>query len=421
MPIKGLTERRRLPRIGKIHLGVRVKPEGKNEYPKATDYLVFDPNHPQYAELVEQYGEKPTELRVIFPLDDPEKFAAQYYRLYSRSRGLVCKGDGEMAMRMVDTATGALANRDSKEVVNREVTCEGRECPDYGKRGCGEVMNLQFLLPEVSGFGVWQIDTGSINSILNVNNALDLVKQIYGRVSMVPLILALEPKEVTNPDDGKKKTVRVLNIRSEDNMLEAFRKGQLPPLELVEGMAEEVILPETDTAPFIDLPSITGPEAEPDLFEDEKPKSEPEAPGTTKEASQDESKAEALTPDHKTTVVPNEKSPFPPSPKAGDIVVVKTTGKRYECQLEPIEGGGDIVKWAIVTKPEETPPVEQQPKPSILSGPPWPEMTFDDLQNYVKAHKKDMGWLFKNVGMTVDEAKAKPYDCAMEIKQLAGW
>ncbi|KKN16945.1 hypothetical protein LCGC14_0970620, partial [marine sediment metagenome] len=162
-PIKGLTERRRLPRIGKIHLGIRVPAtDTTKEHPKAVDYFVFDPDHPQYAELVKTYGEQPKELHVVFPLDDPEAFASQYYRLYSRSRGLVCKGDGETATRMFDTKTGVLANRDSKEVVNKECTCAGRECPEYGRRGCGEVMNLQFLLPEVSGFGVWQIDTGSI-------------------------------------------------------------------------------------------------------------------------------------------------------------------------------------------------------------------------------------------------------------------
>ncbi len=264
-PIKGLSEKRRLPRIGKLHLGVRVKREDGVEYPRAVDYFVYPPDHPQLKELIVTYGEKPKELRIIIPVEDEEKFASQYYRLYSRTRGLVCKGDGETAVRMIDTATGALANRESKEVELKEVPCQGKDCVDYGSRGCGEVMNLQFLLPEVSGFGVWQIDTGSINSIMNVNSALELVRQVYGRVSMVPLILALEPKEVVNPDDGKKKTVRVLNIRSQDKMIEAYRKASMAPLALVQGMtengefsqAEAVELPPAgDTAPFIDLPVV---------------------------------------------------------------------------------------------------------------------------------------------------------------------
>jgi len=244
MPIKGLTDRPpRFPRIGKIHLGVKVttKKDGSPcaPYPRATDYFVFDPQHPQYNEMITTYGKEPKELRILFPIEDVEKFASQFYRLYSQTRGLVCKGDGEEAMRMIDADTGAVANRNTKNVAMKPVPCKGRECSEYGPRSCGEVMNLQFLLPEVSGFGVWQIDTGSINSIININSALELVRGVYGRLSMVPLVLALEPREVVNPDDGKKKTVRVLNVRSTDKMIEAYRKAQLPPLQLVTGMVSE--------------------------------------------------------------------------------------------------------------------------------------------------------------------------------------
>lgn len=270
MPIKGLTDGpRRLPRIGKIHLGVKLTTNKQGQpcapYPRATEHFVFDPEHPQYQELVAAYGEKPTELRIIIPTDDEDAFASQYYRRYSQSRGLVCKGDGVTATRMVDTATGALANRDSKDVVLKEITCMGKECPEYGPRACGEVMNLQFLLPEVSGFGVWQIDTGSINSIININGALELVRHVYDRIKMIPLILALEPKEVVNPDDGKKKTVRVLNLRNPDKILEAYRKAKMPPLQLVVGNIIEGEFSEIETAempkgdetePFSDLPEV---------------------------------------------------------------------------------------------------------------------------------------------------------------------
>ena len=89
MPIKNLTESRRLPRLGKIHLGIKKTSQktGK-EYPSATNYFVVPP---EVAEIV---GEKPTELPILFPVEDDEKFASQYYRSYSMSRGLVCRGDG---------------------------------------------------------------------------------------------------------------------------------------------------------------------------------------------------------------------------------------------------------------------------------------------------------------------------------------
>jgi len=76
-------------------------------------------------------------------------------------------------------------------------------------------MNLRFLLPEVPGLGVWQIDTGSKNSILNINSCAKIMKKAFGHISMIPLKLTFEPIEVNNPDDGKKQTVYVLNLRSD--------------------------------------------------------------------------------------------------------------------------------------------------------------------------------------------------------------
>ena len=39
-PIKDVSDVRRMPRLGKIRLGIKVEAEGKNPYPRATDYFV---------------------------------------------------------------------------------------------------------------------------------------------------------------------------------------------------------------------------------------------------------------------------------------------------------------------------------------------------------------------------------------------
>lgn len=209
MPIDGLSATRRIPRLGKFRLGIKDPDRG---FPKKVDYFVLPKDNPAYQDIVKTFGEKPKELRILIPVEDEEKWCSQYYRCYSKTRGLICKGDGLTAVRMVDTVTGQLADAGSKQVENREVKCAGRNCPDY-KVKCKEVMNLQFLLPEIPGLGVWQIDTGSINSIININSTAELIKNIYKRISMIPLLLTLEPKEVNNPTDGKKQTVYVLNLR----------------------------------------------------------------------------------------------------------------------------------------------------------------------------------------------------------------
>jgi hypothetical protein len=239
-PIKGLSETRRLPRLGKIHLGIKV-PHGNGEIPRAVDYFVCPP------QITELFGEKPKELRVMIPVEDPEKWASQYYRCYSKSRGLICKGDGETAIRMVDTKTGTLADRNSTSVVLKEIPCQGRECPDYETK-CKEVMNLQFLIPEVPGLGVWQIDTGSINSIRNINSTAEMIQGIYGRIAMIPLLLTLEPQE-TQDKNGIKKTIHVLNLRTKNTLIDMAKIAIRPMNQVLlpPGDSDDVDLPETDS------------------------------------------------------------------------------------------------------------------------------------------------------------------------------
>lgn len=229
MPIEGLSEVTRLPRLGKIHLGEKVKKKGTDvEYPKATPYFVL-PDQDKVGELATTmrkiYGEKPNELPVVFPIEDEDKFASQYYRCYSMTRGLVCKGDGKTCQQTVDTSTKKLANRDSKaeDIELQELPCKGRECPYYKSNQCREVMMLQFMLPDIPSIGIWQIDTNSVNSIININSAVKLYKGIFGRISMLPLTLTLKPQDIISPVDQKKKKVYTLHLEARASLLNMLK------------------------------------------------------------------------------------------------------------------------------------------------------------------------------------------------------
>lgn len=218
MPILGLTERHTLPRLGKIRMGIKApNADGKGEHPVATDYLVCPP------EVQAVFGEKPRSLRIVIPVEDDEKWCSQYYRRYSQSRGKICQGDGQACDRLVDTDTGEIANHTSVNMEWRKERCLGRQCPDYTakpKPQCSEKMNLMFMIPEVPGLGVWQLDSNSVNSMRNINNSARLIRLLYGRISMIPLVLSMEQREVINPDDQKKKKVWVLKLGAEDTLLD---------------------------------------------------------------------------------------------------------------------------------------------------------------------------------------------------------
>ena len=69
MSIKGLSETRRLPRLGKIRLGEKVEGKGGKEYPKATDHFVVP------EEVAAVYGNEPKRLNIMFPLNEfPSQF-----------------------------------------------------------------------------------------------------------------------------------------------------------------------------------------------------------------------------------------------------------------------------------------------------------------------------------------------------------
>lgn len=201
MPIIGLSEVRRLPRLGKIHLGVKEINAKGIEYPKAVDYFVVPP------EVAEVYGEKPTELDIVIPTEDPNIFFPQFYKQYSNKRGLVCKGDGATANRV-----------EEKEGELIELTCNPDTCEFYLKDKCKPVGNLLFVLPEVKGFGVYQIDTSSIHNIINLNSEIALLKNLLGRISGIPLKLTREVQKLQQK--GEIRNIALIHIRSPYSLTE---------------------------------------------------------------------------------------------------------------------------------------------------------------------------------------------------------
>ena len=266
-PIENLSQIVRIPRLGKIHLGVKATSSRTGgEYPKATDYFVV----PDEVKAV--YGDKPTELEIMFPVEDPELFAQQWLRAYSLTQGLVCIGDGANARRKIDTATGDMASHETKAWEWHEITCDPQECPEYQDKHCRRVMNLQFLLPSVPGLGVYQIDTSSFYSIVNINSMIKMLKGVLGRCSMIPLTLALGPIEVS-PAGQTKKTVYIMHIKKDIKLAELAKVAQLPPARVL------IPEPETEEPPEDLFPPValketketkeTGQELEEVLTEDE--------------------------------------------------------------------------------------------------------------------------------------------------------
>jgi len=220
-PIKGISEIVRLPRLGKIKLGVKEAGADGILYPTPTDHFVCP------DEVKKVFGETPRELRIMFPTDDETQWASQYLKFYSKDGSLLCRGDGETALARVETI-----NRESGskgEIITKllEMPCDPERCPCSRQGYCRRVMNLQFLLPDCPGFGIYQIDTGSRYSIYNINSGLKLTRGICERLAMIPLSLKLVAQDIVVA--GKKKTIHVLSLTAPYSLAEIQKYAQTPP------------------------------------------------------------------------------------------------------------------------------------------------------------------------------------------------
>ncbi|MCL6600837.1 MAG: hypothetical protein K6T81_19195 [Alicyclobacillus macrosporangiidus] len=245
MPIKGWCDVPRVPRVGKIHLGIRTRNDKGKEYPKAVDYFVVKPDESTSeaaaAAFHSVYGDKPQEITVAFPTNDPEQFFPQYLAAYQGGGGkykLFCKGDGETASR---------ADGQGNRV---QIPCLYKDCPIYQQGKCKEIGRLQFFLPDVPGIGVWQIDTSSYHTTANLNGSIQMIRALTGgRIAMIPLTLRIVPK-VVNPD-GIAKTVYVLELAVQDMKLTDFLR-QTPLLTTGTPLVEPIPQDELPEDLYID-------------------------------------------------------------------------------------------------------------------------------------------------------------------------
>jgi hypothetical protein len=237
--IKGLSDKRRLPRIGKVHLGIKVKNDKGNEYPTATDYFVVteDDNTPASAVTAfkKVYGDNPKVINIILPSDDQNQVFSQFYKCYGKSRGLKCKGDGITAM----------AINENGEMIEKKCPCINLtgDAEKGIKKSCRQVASLQFLIPDVANIGVWQCDTGSVNSIIAINSSIELFKGVCGKIVGLPLKLSLNAQEVVVA--GNKKTIHVLALNLNESLVNVMKRQQA----VQSGGTPSVLLPSADDKP----------------------------------------------------------------------------------------------------------------------------------------------------------------------------
>ena len=262
--IKGLSEIRRIRRIGKVRLGEKKISQGGKEYPSALDHFSFV----DAPDLLKMYGPACKEIDIIIPNENVDAFFPQLRKCY-RSSGLFCSGDGESAMRVnVGLSDG---DKNSKAVAKGQpldpeghkfiqfqgikagmgdmfsIPCLGEACHFTERKFCKPIGRFLFLVPNSPRIGVYEISTSSFNSIVELNSAIETIRGLAGRISMIPLKLRLVPKETKVPKTAMKKTIHhlVLEYLGTMESLVAYRDAkQIPDAALPKRHELEQHIPE---------------------------------------------------------------------------------------------------------------------------------------------------------------------------------
>jgi hypothetical protein len=324
--IKDLSDKRRLPRLNKIRLGVKVVNSKGKEYPKETSYFVVPP------EVANVYGQQPTELDIMFPINDQEAVFPQRLVWYGGSKGMKCIGDGERAMR-IEEPDGTRYD----EMKERTCPCELLD------HGCSRRAHLLIILPKVNVGGIYQIDLGSFHSIVDINSGLDYIQALIGRFAMVPLKLKRIPRETHG--SGRKETHYTLGVFFEGNidflnelrantqriLLTGPKYAVPPPVMENPALDEDAVVVKEDDPDVIDMETgeVTSTESRDAPPSEEEVNAQLRERGMVREETQLETKPE-----------PPKQDTVTPSPERDKVLL-----REFQNELVLKTTVADVTKW----------------------------------------------------------------------------
>jgi hypothetical protein len=210
----------KLPVTIKVAIGEGPAPDDENSSPRALFHFVFKRRTVRgqmvywesAPDIAEVFGDKPTELAVIFLHDDPREVCPSEYALWTR-KGRVCHGElvqisndnaPHCEMQAIRRTTehpegeswpGNHKYADGPKEGQPIEGC-GEGCPELASGKCGPSADLYFILEKFPSLGaICRLHTGSKTSVPNLSNA---VAQLHswngGRLKWVKAILKVRPE-----------------------------------------------------------------------------------------------------------------------------------------------------------------------------------------------------------------------------------
>ncbi|HUZ94354.1 MAG TPA: hypothetical protein VMU57_05515 [Edaphobacter sp.] len=230
----------KLPVAIKVAIGEGPDPDDVNSNPRALFHFVFKrkvmcgrsvywQSAPDIAEL---FGEKPTQLGVIFLHDDPREVFPSEYALWTR-KGRFCHGELVQIVNDTGAHYKMQAIRRTREHPEGEpwpgerkyldglqkgqpVEGCGVGCPELESGNCGPSGDLYFILEQFPSLGaICRLHTGGKTSVPNLSNAVaQLHRWNGGRLKGIKATLKVTPELRWHPGKDRGWETAVVPILS---------------------------------------------------------------------------------------------------------------------------------------------------------------------------------------------------------------
>lgn len=235
----------RLARLSIIHLGDTVKKTVRNkkgqpvEMDVARELPHFVLNPEEAADVIDAYGEQPTELLIYLPFPAISQNFSAYHELWGGMNTCLCRGDGETILDMLHPhnriervirdgqVVRAFADGESQYAPGDIVPCPGLEHSYPRCAECKPVSRLIFLVRDparptqlvADRLGYYQISTRSIANYRTLSEQLahvfDLAQKMNPLLLLqgIPIILKRVEREMSYIGQDKQGQPARLNTR----------------------------------------------------------------------------------------------------------------------------------------------------------------------------------------------------------------
>jgi Recombination directionality factor-like len=230
----------KLPVTIKVAIGEGPQPSNQNGHPRPLDHFVFkrkrlhgqDVIWESASDIGELFGEKPTEIGIMFLHDDPKEVFRTELAWWT-SGGYKCHGE------LVQIANGGEPHFEMRAVRKTQKCPQGEAwpgdykfiggprkgeplpfcgegCPDLKRGDCRPSGDLYFVLERFPRLGaVCRLHTSSYRSVRNLSNGLMQVRRFNGgRLAGIKAVLRAMPEKIWYYDRSGNRDTTVAYILS---------------------------------------------------------------------------------------------------------------------------------------------------------------------------------------------------------------